>query len=447
MSLFADDIAVLPLKIGDDGIDVLNRALDRMSAYARKWKITFSAKKTNVVYFKPDYGRSRTLQSYTPPHTHGKLKLTNFPIECTQSYKYLGVSLDQFLTFIPYVRDLIKKLAATSHTISRIVRRGHAPSFPVIQTLVKTVLIPQMVYGFAFIPPEWIQDKPMAIKVTGMAGTTATVNMHKMLKRSIVTPLMRSLGQPYYVHHDSLYVESRLLNIHNLQSLSCARLAHRWMSTHLDATNEAGRMFREHASNPPSHRYHPFTHIKHGIMRIQALDSFRRSPLSVLQVERHNLKSIIWDQQYTAWYTDRTHHPLIRQYTTSQTTQHTLPTYTHMDTPEAASNRARLRFGRARLRYDQKRMKFPNITSTTCSQCNRAEETVQHVLEVCDSPAVVDIRQRMRSKITRLCSRYEEKETDVGYVLNPRAKQTAALKRAYKITGQYINLLREVWDF
>ncbi len=118
-----------------------------------------------------------------------------------------------------------------------------------------------------------------------------------------------------------------------------------------------------------------------------------------------------------------------------------------MDTPEAASNRARLRFGRARLRYDQKRMKFPSITSTTCRQCNKAEETVQHVLEVCDAPAVVDIRQRMRSKLTRLCTKYKEKDTDVGQVLNPRAKQTAALKRAYKITGQYVNLLREMWDF
>ena len=118
-----------------------------------------------------------------------------------------------------------------------------------------------------------------------------------------------------------------------------------------------------------------------------------------------------------------------------------------MDTPEAAGNRARLRFGRARLRYDQKRMKFPNIASTTCTQCNKAEETVQHVIEVCDAPAVADIRQRMRSKITRLCAKYKEKEADVGYVLNPRAKQAAALKRAHKITGQYINLLRDIWDF
>ena len=141
--------------LGNAGMEVLSKALDHMSAYARKWKITFSAKKTNVVYFKPGFGDRSTdsLKAYTPPHTHGTLKLTNFSIECAGLYKYLGVELDQFLTFIPYVRELIKKLNATSHTISRLVRRGHAPSIPVIQTLVKSVLIPQMVYGLAFVPP------------------------------------------------------------------------------------------------------------------------------------------------------------------------------------------------------------------------------------------------------------------------------------------------------
>lgn len=441
MSLFADDIAVLPLRIGDDGIDVLNNALDRMSLYARKWKITFSAKKTNVVYFKPGFSGPR---GYTPPHTHGMLKLTNFPIECAQAYEYLGVRLDQFLTFIPYVTDLIKKLATTSHTISRLVRRGHAPTIPVIQTLVKTVLIPSMVYGFAFIPPKWLENKRHEIKITGIAGTAKALNMHKMLKRHVVTPLMRCTGQPYYVCHDALFIELRTINIQSQQSLSCMRLAHRWMSNHLDATNEAGRMFREHVLNPPTHRSHPFNYIKHGIRTTFPL--FNTNPRLFTQLERSRLKELVWNKQYTE-FTTRNTTPLHQQYNTTQISQRTLPTYTQMDTPEAASNRARLRFARARLRFDQKRMNFQSITSITCRQCNKATETVKHVIDICDAPAVIDLRQRMRSKLTRLCTRYKEKETDVGNVLNPTAKQAAALKRAHKITGQYINLLRDLWDF
>ena len=54
MSLFADDIAMLPSTPGVDGLAPLQRALSVMTRYASQWKITFSAKKTNTVYFHPD---------------------------------------------------------------------------------------------------------------------------------------------------------------------------------------------------------------------------------------------------------------------------------------------------------------------------------------------------------------------------------------------------------
>jgi hypothetical protein len=387
------------------------------------------------------------LKAYTPPHTHGTLKLTNFPIECAQQYKYLGVELDQFLTFIPYVKELIKKLDVTSHTISRLVRRGHAPSIPVIQTLVKSVLIPQMVYGLAFVPPARLEDKPQELKITGIAGSSFRANLHKLLKRPMVLPIMRSMGQPYYVHHDSLFVESRLLSISSLHSLACIRLAHRWMSNNLDSTNEASSLFCEHALRPSTHRCHPFTHIKNNIIRIEALESFKARPLSLTGIERNRLKELVWEQQYRKWRDDTKTHPLHKQYTDTPATQRNMPIYTHMDTPETASSRARLRFERARLRVDQKRLNFQNITSVTCRQCGRADETVTHVLERCDAPAVVDIRNRMNNKIHKLADKYKERVTDVGNVLNPKAKQAKALLKAHKITGRMINLLRDIWDF
>ena len=248
-------------------------------------------------------------------------------------------------------------------------------------------------------PPVWLQNKIHPIKVTGITDTTSRVNMHSALKRAMLTPIMRSMGQPYYVRHDSLLVESRLLDIESLQSLSCVRLAHRWLSNHLEATNEAARMFRVHATNPPTHRCHPFNYIKHGVMSITALQGFDQNPHSLTQLDRNQLKRLVWDKQYTTWFNGK-QTPLQQQYNTATQTQQTLPTYTHMDTPEAASNRARLRLARARLRYDQERMGFQSVTSTYCRECGKAPETVQHVIDVCDAPAVVDIRDWMRRKLT-----------------------------------------------
>ena len=444
MSLFADDIAVLPLSVGASGVEALNKALDRMSAYAKKWKITFSAKKTNVVYFRPG---QRCKKGYTPPRTHGTLKLTGFPIECAKEYTYLGVVLDQFLTFIPHVLALIKRIGRTSHLISRLVRRDHVPSIPVIQTLVKTILIPQMVYGFGFIPADILKDEQIKLKRTGITHTTATCNLHSKLKRAMITPLLRCMGQPYYVHHPSLLVESRLLSIHSLRSLSCARLAHRWMSNNLDATNDAGRMFREHAITRTMHKSHPFTHIKQAVIDTQAFQPFATSPLHITQFERHRIKGVIWEQQYKKW-TDTEVHPLQSQYSHNITpTQRNMPTYMHMDTPGTASNRARLRLARARLRYDQKRMGFKDITSVTCRQCGKADETVKHVLEVCDAPAVVAIRDKVYGKIVKLCDKSGESINKVWNVLEPTTKRKHVLNKALTLTGVLINKLRDLWDF
>ena len=72
---------------------------------------------------------------------------------------------------------------------------------------------------------------------------------------------------------------------------------------------------------------------------------------------------------------------------------------------------------------------------------------MKHVIETCDAPAVVDIRNRMRRKLSKLCDKYHELIEDVGNVLNPKAKNMKAMKKAHKITGHMISLLRDVWDF
>lgn len=446
MSLFADDISLLPLNMGASGIAALSRGLQRMSAYARKWKITFSQKKTNVVYFKPG---QICKQAYTPPHTHGTLKLTGFAIDCAKEYTYLGVVLDQFLTFIPHVLALIKRVGKSSHLISRLVRRDHVPSIPVIQTLVKTVLIPQMVYGFSFIPGSILQDTQINLKRTGIAHTTAKCNLHSKLKRAMITPLLRSMGLPYYVHHESLLVESRLLSISSLRSLSCARLAHRWMSNMLDATNDAGRMFREHAITNTNtiHKSHPFTYIKEAITNITSLQSFAATPLHITQVERHRLKGMIWEQQFKTWTVTESH-PLQSQYQHNTTpTHYNMPQYMHIDTPTTACNRARLRLARARLRYDQKRIGFNDITTTTCRQCGKAEETVKHILEACDATAVVSIRNKIYGKVVKLCDKNSDNINKIWNALQPTTTNKHVLHKAHTLTGNLIDALRDVWDF
>ena len=444
MSLFADDIAVLPIQPREAGIVALTKVLHHMSEYARKWKITFSSKKTNVVYFKPGHVSKRADKT-----NQKALRLTNFTIARAKSYTYLGVILDQYLTFIPHVLDVIKRVGVTSHIISRLVRRDHAPSIPVIQTLVKAILVPQMTYGFAFLPPKILKNEPINLQCTGIQQQTTQRNLHSQLKRAMLKPLMRSMGLPYYTHHDSLFVESRLLSIPSLASLASARLAHRWLSNQLDATNDVARLFRTHATCRAHHASHPFTHIAATIASVPAFHIFKSNPHHLLRIEKYKLKQEVWAHQYKQWRSTGTHplHEHYSQYTIPL--QRHLPLYTHIDTPGSASNRARLRLARARLRFDQQRMGFANITSPTCRQCGKHDETVEHVLWWCDNADVKAIRASTYSKLNKLLYQGGGMLSSLAN-LEPRVSKKGKahiLHKAYDITAKHINKLRDVWDF
>ena len=89
-SLFADDIAVMAPTAGLPGVSALQRCLDSISRYAVRWKMSFSAKKTNVVFFRPKH------KSYNPAPNVGQLMLGGFAVAQATQYKYLGIILDEF---------------------------------------------------------------------------------------------------------------------------------------------------------------------------------------------------------------------------------------------------------------------------------------------------------------------------------------------------------------
>jgi ribonuclease HI/exonuclease III len=484
MSLFADDIALAPLQCGTLGITSLSAALFHLSQYASKWRITFSAKKTNVVYFRPGrttHGAGRTATT----HTHGQLQLTGFNIDEARVYTYLGVGLDHFLTYIPHMTALTKRVRNTAQVIARLVRRCHAPSIPVIQALVKCVLVPQMTYGFPFIPPALLNDTVVPFRVADVPLSTPKGNLVSWLNRAMLQPIMRCHGVPFNVHHDSLRLEARLLSIQSLVSLECARAAHRWATSAFDAVNPAAALFRAHAVLPALPQSHPFNVIAQHIGKVSTLAAVtdvddvgangvpvtRRWLCNLRHIDRHKLKNMVWEQQYTDFLaipTDTSKpknmymHPLhyLQPRINKTPTQRHLPLYTHMDTPHAANTRSRLRLGRARLRADQQRIGWP-VPSLSCTACDGdalAVESVHHVLQLCPCAAAVRLRARANRRLTALYDKLgfspDSKSRcplSTNLVLRPWIDAPHPydrwLRRIHTITGRYIIRLQQVWDF
>ena len=81
------------------------------------------------------------------------------------------------------------------------------PSFPVIQTLVKCILVPQMTYGFPFFK---VEDKVVSTgRVKGLSDGSRG-NLYVRMKNAMLRPLLFSLGLPHLVNHASVFIESRV---------------------------------------------------------------------------------------------------------------------------------------------------------------------------------------------------------------------------------------------
>lgn len=436
-SLFADDIAVCTTIPGRAGLPSLQRTLDVMSTYADRWKLTFSAKKTNVVFFKPATSDAHGGRAYTAPrHT---LRLSGFHVTTAPQYTYLGVVLDHRLSFSAHIDHVVHRSTAMSHLIARLCRPLRLPSFPVIRALVANVLIPQMSYGFAFVPCLPYTDPRML-----------------RLKRLILRPLQRCLLLPYHSHHASVFIESRLLDIPYLITLAAAQQVHRWLSEPDTTSNLAASMFHHYVMRhiwsgaAPSHvptrlpSIHPFRRIVASVRRGGALRLLLTMPSQFTTTSRSQLRVSLWNAQYAVWHSD-TCRSLTRCYPTTGPAPsiRDLPLYLTTDQAHVYALRARLRFRRAHIAINRVRMNYPDADGT-CVQCTLGvPETTGHFMCHCPNPQYIQPRADCMSALYALSPPQPFSLDTLLWPTGPLALRTVVLG----ITATYIVALHKARRF
>ena len=344
-----------------------------------RWKITFSKKKTQVVFFTP---QPLTRRQSPPQHT---LTLTGFPIDTTDTYTYLGVVLDAQLNFQSHLARLVQTTTGMSIRLARLVRRDKLPSFPVIRRLVQCVLVPQMTYAFAFLFGS-IENKPVRVSTSDSTTTTRT-NMYSKLKNNLLRPLRQSLALPFSAHHDSTFIESRLLNVDSLITCAAAQLVHRWLSMTPQDNNTAAVLFRQHVNIVTTlSPYHPCARMCTAI-GVGAVPLLQFDPSNMYTFTIHprpQIHQLIWQHQYESWqreYNTSSRLNSLPVHYPSQTVPLQLPVYLLSEHPAAASRRARLRFRRTDFAFNKERMGYN--TPLTCTQCSAPVEDNEHVLCHC----------------------------------------------------------------
>ncbi len=199
-----------------------------------------------------------------------------------------------------------------------MVRRDLLPSFPVIRRIVQSVLVPQMTYAFAFLYGMILNQR---VTDTQTHETEKVHhNIYSKLKNNILRPVRASLQLPFSVHHNSIFVESRLLNI---DSLSSAQLVHRWLNMPSDANNAAAVLFKQHLNRITTpHQDHPCKRMCAAVGHdVIPLLLFSPKDCSHLQsLSRSQIRTRIWQQQYEAWLSGPCHTSQLRTHILSNIT-------------------------------------------------------------------------------------------------------------------------------
>lgn len=375
INLFADDIVLWASELlnGQSMIMILihmQQALNSMTTWASTWKVTFSATKTQLVIFYVHAALPLAWSLF-------KLCLSGFIIKQTDTYKYLGLILHKQLNWKHHVHDLIQRTTQTSYHIARLASYHihHRPSFRVIRQLVTSVLIPKITYALPFI------QFPYPLTHTVM----------RRMKRLIIYPLRRSLGLPNNAHHESIFVESRVLPLPYLIIYHSILLARRYIkqaTTPHEAIQRHRDMFLPTSVSLLSTTSDPMRYIA---TRCQLIPNAVTSTCdSLLTASSKQIWNVVFGHFYHVWYmSQHPSNPLADPHSLFPCYRHlpscntsTLPLYLSILSPSLSSIISRLRFNRSRI--NQSLYKRSCISTDKCPTCpNNITETVEHVLMQC----------------------------------------------------------------
>ncbi len=130
--LYADDIALTA-----PSADKLQTMLGTVNKWCNKWRLTVNTEQTKVVQFRPP---STTLTTYT--YTCGDRIIEN-----TNSYKYLGLWLNEHLNMTKSVNELAKSAGRALSALDTKCLRAVGMTLSVFEKLYQSLVEPVLFYA------------------------------------------------------------------------------------------------------------------------------------------------------------------------------------------------------------------------------------------------------------------------------------------------------------
>jgi len=228
----------------------------------------------------------------------------------------------------------------------------------------------------------------------------------------LTDPICASLGMRgnYQPHHDSLFIESRILPIKYLHSYYSLIYMHRLFTLNTNSLNDphfrnsnlASLIFNQQYVNttnaiinnniytnyPYNHNKHIYTYMSSHMSIVPPLGS--KSLL--LSIDRKQIRSQVFNYFYNKWYLSIPKHSLHPYYPSPiPPSIKSLPLYFMYHNSIISTFISRLRFDRACLNVSL--FKRHRSVTNCCPFCPNVPETVHHIIMIC--PKYMSLRSRL----------------------------------------------------
>ena len=189
-TLYADDTSLIePLCTFTGDIangkvisDQINSELQQIFEWLSVNKLSLNVKKTKMMVF---HHRQRNIQDMIP-----QLHLDGIPIERVKQFNFLGIVLDEHMTWNPHTNKVACSIARTIGTLKRLKR--FLP-MSILKTLYNSLILPHLSYGIL----SWGPKSNRLLKLQKWAIRTVT-------------------NSKYNAHTDPIFKKLGLLKIHDI---------------------------------------------------------------------------------------------------------------------------------------------------------------------------------------------------------------------------------------
>ena len=184
--LYADDTSAFTSHKDIDTLNnIMNDGLNKLNRWFQSNKLSLNTKKSNIMLFETHIKTNQYKNKL-------KVSLNNIEIECVNACKFLGVTIDQNLTWENHITELAKKCSSSIGILYKM--KNFLPEKALLG-LYNTLVLSHINYG---------------ITAWSCAGVSAKTRLHILQKRAmraISHSEFRSHTNPLFIKYNQLKIE------------------------------------------------------------------------------------------------------------------------------------------------------------------------------------------------------------------------------------------------